>query len=277
MLVRMRRWRSAGGLATTALAASALAGPKPSPTTTWADWVGAYRGTLAWTGCSVAGAKSPLLALDIVDGVAAIDLAPARAGMPVLTLVGDDRGWSGRQGDVAVAIKRAGADRIDLAVDLDSGCAIRGRLARSSTGVAACDALIGWARIESRCTRGTDAPLEDLAKLAATRWKPAEAARCRTRAASLERALVERGCAPHPDPQIGVRARACLELSHAADKLARCGRVPPVILDPLVAHARGLSAAAQTAEPATLPYVERQCRDEHATAVAVATRFQCGP
>lgn len=103
-----------------------------------------------------------------------------------------------------------------------------------------------------------------------------EGRRCRSLPrATLERALVDVGCAPHPDPQIGVRARACLELVQATDQLARCGRVPPMFLDPLVAQARALAAAAQTAEQVTLPYVERQCRDEAVTALALATKFQC--
>jgi hypothetical protein len=40
-------------------------------------------------------------------------------------------------------------------------------------------------------------------------------------------------------------------------------------------RANALSAASQTAEPATLPYVERQCKDERAGVVAFALKFHC--
>jgi hypothetical protein len=266
-------WKVVGSLVL--IGAVALAAPPRSPqATSWNAWAGAYEGSLTWSGCSVAGAKTVALPLDFVDGVASIDLAPTRPGMPSMTLVSDDRGYAGRQGDVAVALTRPKPDTLDLAIDLDSGCRVRGRLARASTGVAACNALVGWARIEARCTKLTAPPLEDLAKLVATRWKPIDAERCRQRAAKLEHALVDIGCAPHPDPQIGVRARACLELSQAADKLARCS-IPPDIKDPFVAQARALAAAAQTADKATLPYVEQQCRDERAMMVAVGLPFHC--
>ncbi|MBA2541075.1 MAG: hypothetical protein H0V17_15655 [Deltaproteobacteria bacterium] len=267
-----------------ALATSiAIAAPAPRPKpiarpaapTTWADWVGAYHGTVTWSRCSVAGANTAPVAFEIVDGVASIDLTLTRPGMPSLSLVSDDKGWSGRRGDVAVTLTRPKPDTLDLAVDLDSGCMVRGRMSRATTGVAACNSLVAWARIESRCTKLTTPPLEDLPKLAAVPWKPADAARCQARAATLERSLIDTGCAPHPDPQIGVRARACLALGEIAAKLSRCPNALPQIKDAAVATANALVAASQSAETATLPYVEQQCRDTHAELVSIATQFRC--
>lgn len=258
------------------IATTAGAAPDPAPPrASWADWVGSYHGPLRWSGCSVAGARTATLAVTFVDGVASIDLAPARPGMRALTLVEDEGGgWSGRQADVAVALRRPRADTLALAIDLDSGCAVRGTLTRATTKVAACDRLLGWARIDATCTR-QDRPSEQLATLLATTWKPSEGARCRARADTLERALIDVGCAPHPDPAIGVRAPDCIELAHAADRLQRCGRVLPAIEQRAVAVARAVASAAQTAERATLPYVEQQCRDTRAELVAIATRFGC--
>lgn len=268
------------------LAASRLLGAAPDPrppTSTWADWAGGYTGTLTWSGCTAAGARTPTLALDFLDGVATIDLAPAHPGMRALTLVadeGDKVGWSARQGDVAVTIAAARqngrpvSNTLELAIDLDSGCTVRGRLTRKATGVAACDRLLGWARIDARCTK-QPAPTEDLARLLATIWKPADAARCTARAATLERSLIDIGCAPHPDPKIGVRSPDCLELSQVASRISRCSSVLPQIKDLAVATAHAVVSASQTAEKATLPYVEQQCRDTRAELIAIATKFGC--
>jgi len=244
-------------------------------TTSWADWAGSYRGALRWSGCSLPGAKSAAVALAFVDGVASIDLAAVRPAMSSLTLVSDDHGWSARQGDLAVAITRPKHDTIDLALDLDTGCTMRGRLTRASSNIAACDALVGWARIEASCSKLSSPPLEDVAKLTATKWKPAEASRCTARAATIERELIDAGCAPHPDPLIGVRARDCVELSQLAGTLSRCGNLPQEIKNQVITAAQALASAAQSAEKATLPYVDKQCRDVRTSLVAIATQFRC--
>lgn len=252
---------------------SVIAAPDPKPST-WADWAGSYQGAVTWSSCSVAGAKTVTLPLDFVDGVATIDLSSTRPGMRALTLIEDEHGLSGRQGDVAVALHRPRADTLALAVDLDSGCIVRGTLARKSTRVASCDRLIGWARIDAKCTK-QQAPAEDLAKLLATPWKPADAARCTSRAATLEHHLIDTGCAPHPDPTIGVRSPDCLDLSQVAGRISRCGSVLPDLKQVAVSVANSLVSAAQTADRSTLPTVEQQCRDARAELIAIATKFGC--
>lgn len=245
-----------------------------TPATTWSDWAGTYRGALTWSACSVAGAKTVALPLDFVDGVATIDLAATRPGMRAMTLVEDERGWSGRQGDVAVTVQRPRADTLALAVELDSGCVVRGTLTRATTKVAACDRLLGWARIDAACTK-QDHAAEDLAKLLATPWKPTDAARCTSRAAALEQHLIDTGCAPHPDPKIAVRAPGCLELSQVAGRISRCAGVVPELKRVAVGAATAIVSAAQTASRSTLPVVEQQCRDARAELIAIATQFNC--
>lgn len=254
------------------VAATAFAAPEKR--VTFGDWVGVYQGKLAWYQCTTAGEKQATLVLEATDGVMAIDLSPAHAGVKTLSLVQDDKGWSGQQGDAKVAITRPKANAIAIELHLESGCMMKAQLVRSGGNVAACDQLVGWARVESKCAK-RDSRLEDFAKLAATKWKPADAARCTTRSEKLELALVDAGCAPHPDPTIGVRARDCLELTQAAAKLSRCGNLPADIRDRIKLEAQALSSAAQSAERATLPYVERQCRDAKANIVAIATQFHC--
>jgi hypothetical protein len=255
---------------------AATASAAPGKRVTWGDWVGAYQGKLAWSQCAVAGAKQATLALSATDGVMSIDLTPASAGLRAMTLVEDERGFSGQQGDVKVAIKRPKANAITVEVQLDSGCSMKAQLARAGarSNVAACDQLTAWAHVEAACSKQRD-KLEDVAKLVATKWRPADAGRCASRVSRLELALVDAGCAPHPDPLIGVRARDCIELSQVTAKLARCGHVPAAVVDPIRAEAAALSAASQSAEKATLPYVEQQCRDARSNVTAIATRFQC--
>jgi hypothetical protein len=248
----------------------AVAAPAPK----WADWAGSYQGALTWSSCSIAGAKTVTLPLDFIDGVATIDLASTRPGMRAMTLVEDEHGLSGRQGDVAVALQRPRPDSLALAIELDSGCVIRGTLARTSTRVAACDRLLGWARVDARCTKH-DGPAEDLAKLLATPWKPADAARCTSRAAALEQHLIEAGCAPHPDPKIGVRSPDCLDLAQVAGRISRCGSVLPDLKQRAVAVANAVVSAAQTADRSTLGTVEQQCCDTRAELIAIATKFGC--
>jgi hypothetical protein len=252
----------------------ALAAPPKSPPS-WADWVGTYEGKLVWKACSAPGEKSAAIPLVATDGAMAIDLAPAHSGLRTVSLVEDDTGWSAQQGDFTVAVKRPRANAIEVTVELSSGCRLEAKLRRTTTAVAACDRLLGWARIEASCTKRPDAPTEDLAKLVATKWRKTDRAACTARADKLERSLVDAGCAPHPDPLIGVRSRDCLALSTTADQLGRCGTVPPNVRDLHVRMASALVAAAQTAERSELPVVETQCRDLRVDLVAVGTRFRC--
>ncbi len=253
------------------VAGSVVAAPQPA---TWADWAGSYQGTLRWSSCTVAGAKTVTLPVDFVDGVATIDLASTRPGMRAMTLVDDEHGRSGRQGDVAVTLHRPRVDTLTLAIDLDSGCAVRGTLTRTTTKVASCDRLIGWARIDAKCTKQQH-PSEDLIKLLATPWKPGDSARCTSRAAALEHHLIDVGCAPHPDPTIGVRSPDCLDLSQVAGRISRCGSVLPDLKQVAVSVANSLVRAAQTADASTRPTVEQQCRDARAELIAIATKFGC--
>lgn len=117
--------------------------------------------------------------------------------------------------------------------------------------------------------------LEDRAALAKLTWKKADATRCGTRADKLELAMIDAGCAPHPDPEIGVRAVACQALGEVTQKLARCGRVPGAIMQRLSNRATALLAASQTAEPATLRHVEQQCTDARTEVSGTAVQFQC--
>lgn len=268
MLGRMR------GLAICALVVGSAAAA-PAPTVTWADWVGSYDGKLAWSNCSAPGAKTATLALEATDAVLSIDLAPLGSALRAMSLVADEAGWSAQQGDVKVRLARPRSDALDLVVELDSGCTLRSTLHRATTGVAACDRLVGWARIESRCTKLHDAKLEDLAKLVAAKWRKADDTKCAARADKLAASLIDAGCAPHPDPMIGVRSPKCLAMSAAAAKLSRCGNVPRQVTDAIVGQAAALSSASQSAERATLPYVEQQCEDAKTAIAAIATRFNC--
>lgn len=282
--------------------------PSPSPFSAqpliWADWVGDYTGKLAWRGCAVPGSASGTVAIDAVDAVVSIDSAALGGGLRAMSLVesDDDGGWSGQQGDVQLRVTRAKpaaalaatatataatatttataatTAAIDLAIELDSGCTVRGQLARPTTSVAACDRLVGWSRIEARCSKLAQQnrkPLEDAALIAKTRWRPADAERCAARAEKLELSLIDAGCAPHPDRAIGTRAPECQRLVDTAARVARCKTLPPALESELTRKAQALAAAAQTAEPATLPYVEEQCRDGQRLVASIATRFQC--
>lgn len=242
---------------------------------TWADWVGDYQGALTWKQCTAPGERRARLPIDAADGAVAIDLAPAGAALRRLSLVREDGAWVAQDGDLHVRVTRPRANTIDLAIAYDSGCTARGRFTRASTGVPACDALVAWTRIEARCTK-TSARREDAAAIAGTRWKRRDAGRCAARAEALALAMVDAGCAPHPDPDLGVRAIACRSLADATARVARCGRVPREIVQRLTGVAQALTAAAQTAAPATLPYVEQQCRDARADVTGTAVQFGCG-
>jgi hypothetical protein len=241
---------------------------------TWADWVGDFRGSLTWRRCTAPGEPTATLAFDAIDGATRIDLAPAGAALRALSLTPEDEAWVAQDGDVQLRVSRNKPNTIDVAIDYESGCTVRGRLARKTSGVPACDRLLGWSRIETACTK-TSTKLEDHAALARHAWKKTDAARCSTRADKLALAMVDAGCAPHPDPNIGHRAVQCRALVELTQKLGRCGRVPREIQQRLTNTASALSSASQSAEPATLPYVEQQCKDARAEVSGTAVQFQC--
>lgn len=250
-----------------ALASGALAKPPP-PAPTWADWVGDWEGKLRWTSCTADGAASATLPLEASEGAVAIDLGPAGGGLGALSLVEDNAGWVGQNGDVTVHVAHR-AGKLELAIDLDSGCQVRGTLQRASSGIAACDRLAAWARIEARCTKLVKPPLENQARLARQRasWASAAgeartklAAQCEARATKVEAELVDAGCAPNPDPAIGMRGAECRALAQAATRLGRCASVPTDLATLISQEASALVGAAQQASTAELPYVEVQCK-----------------
>jgi hypothetical protein len=258
----------------------AWAAPDPVPAPPWSEWVGDFEGALAWRNCSAPGAAKATIAIDAVDGAIAVDLTAARGGLGKMSLLEDEGGvLAAQQGDLKVTLARPSkiANAVDLMIELESGCSITGRLARPTCGVAACDRLMTWARVEAKCTKLTKGALEDPAALAKKAWKPADAAACVARADRLEHALVDAGCAPHPDPMIGVRAPECLALTQVAQRLARCGSIPRELSEPIANRATALAAAAQTANAGVVPVVDAQCREARIEVVAVSTRFRCGP
>lgn len=258
----MRRAALIAGLA---LGPVAHAGPR-----TWDGWVGDYHGKLTWRQCTAPGETVVAIAIDGVDGAIRVDLTAVGAALRIHALQADGAGWTAQDGDLAIGIAPAKPNTIALAITYDSGCTARGQLVRAATGVPACDALVGWSRIAAACTKAEIAR-EPLARP----WKKVDAARCAARAETLAQAVVDAGCAPHPDPQFGTRATACRALADATAKLARCPRVPRELVQRLVGTASALTAAAQTADRATLPFVERQCADARADVVGTAVQFRC--
>ncbi len=127
-----------------AVAATARAAPAPL---SWADWVGDYTGKLKWAGCTIDGEPTATISFDATDGAIAIDLAAAGGALGTLSLVEDNAGWVGQKGDVSVHLGHL-ENGLTLAVDLESGCTMRAVLKRPSVGIAACDELDAWARVE---------------------------------------------------------------------------------------------------------------------------------
>ena len=260
--------------------------PPAAPATTWADWVGDWEGALTWTSCTADGADRTSLPLDARDGSVSIDLSPAGSALAELALVEGSDGWTGRQADVSVTVSRGKAGALELAVDLDSGCQVRSTMNRRTVGIAACDQLAAWARIESHCTKLTRPPLENAARLARQRaaWRKASggdrtrlAAQCTARSAKVEQELVDIGCAPNPDPAIGMRGAECQALRGIAARIGRCPSVPS---DQRAAYAREvvvLLAAAQGADRASLPVVDAECKRERDKLFAIARQAGCPP
>jgi hypothetical protein len=248
----------------------------------WAAWVGDYTGPMRWTGCTTPHPAAVTLALDATDAVMAIDLAPAGTGLPALSLVDEDPAWVAQSADLTVRLARPRANALDVAIRFDSGCAGRGTLARAVTGLAACDRLAAWARIEARCTKLHDVPLEPaipkergawLASRGAARTRLGE--QCALRASRVETELVDAACAPSPDPAIGVRAPACVAVVAAAGRVARCAAIPPDVKAPIARLAGDLAAAAQTGEPSTAGVVDAQCRELQRAIDQLTARHTC--
>jgi len=263
-----------------AVSAGVAAAPRSPARPSWADWVGAYTGKLAWPGCSTPGERSATLALDAVDGALAIDLTPAGGGLRPMSLVDDGAGWIAQQGGVQLRIARARADVVELHVELGSDCTVRGELRRATTRIAACDQLVAWTRIEAACSRLVAAPLEDPAALAKERatWrpnKPAIAEQCAARAAKVEAALVEVGCAPDPRPPSRLRAPVCASLVDAAQRFQECALAMPNVKAAALNEATSLLAGVGTADDASLPVLATQCRDAHARLAQIAAHSRC--
>jgi hypothetical protein len=257
-------------LCVSAAAVAAPAPPKKPPPTTWADWVGAYTGPLAWTGCTAPGHARATLALDAANGALGIDLAPAGGALRALSLSEDDGGatWSGRDGDLAVTVSRPRANGLVVVVALDSGCTIRAQLRRATSGVPACDALTAWGRVAQRCTKR---PLDAALLVASRPWAKADAPACTARATQLAAALVEAGCAPDPDTAAR-SGPSCTAMLSAAQRLARCSTAP--------ADVRALAEAVpQLVVPAPddtqRAIVEDQCRAVRTELSELAERVHC--
>jgi hypothetical protein len=272
-----------------AAASGVLAAP-PAPAITWADWIGDWDAKLKWSSCAADGEDKATLSIDAADGVVSIDLRPAGAALPAMSLIEDGAAWSGQQGDVSVRVRRVPAgkapDSLELAIDLDSGCQVRGTLARGSVGIPACDRLAAWARIESQCSRLARPPLENHARLARQReqWKKATgtmreklAAQCTARSAKVEAEMVDNGCAPHTDPAIGLRGAECQALRRESSRIARCGSIPFDLRATLEKEAIVLAAASQGADKAALPIVEGECKSARDKLVTIAKQAGCPP
>ncbi|HSN29097.1 MAG TPA: hypothetical protein VLT45_22570, partial [Kofleriaceae bacterium] len=103
------------------------------------------------------------------------------------------------------------------------------------------------------------------------------AAQCDARAQKVEAELIDAGCAPDPDPAIGLRGADCVALRASASKLARCRNLPPDVEAALEQEASGLVAAAQSADRVSLREVEAECRALRARIVAASQQSGCIP
>jgi hypothetical protein len=217
----------------------------------WSDWAGDYSGKLVWTSCSVPGASTATIAIDAVDGALVVELARAADWLPALSLLEEEDGTlQGRQADLAVTLAHPAANAVDVTIDLESGCRARGRLVRApSKAGAACDRLVAWARIESRCTKLHAPPLEK---------KLGKLDRCEARATAVEHELIDAGCAPNPAAAKGVAV--CLATVAQAERLERCASAPRENSTILSRVARSYADAAHTATTqGELAKVEQDC------------------
>jgi hypothetical protein len=235
----------------------------------WTELVGEYTGKLAWTSCTAPGARSATLVLEATDGALAIDLAPAGGGLVAMSLAEDDRGGlAAQQGDVTLAITPGKPNTIALAIELTSGCVIRGTLARATTKIPACDRLLGAERIARSCSK-LPAPIAPIARKA---WKAKDAAACSTRAQAIETQVIDAGCLPVEDPRAHTLGLQCRQLISEAEKLKRCPSAPPEVV---MAANRIITIAQPAAEGTSRAVVEASCRQGHDMVVELAARVRC--
>lgn len=241
---------------------------------TWAEWVGDYAGKLAWRSCAAPGAKSATIAIDAVDGALVVDLARAGGGLRDLSAAEDleVETLSAQQGDVTLAIARTRPGTITLAIDLASGCTVRGTLTRASTRVPACDRALALARIERACTKlpaasKVTAPLAPPAK----GWRSADAGRCTRTGDTLSTALVDAGCLPVPDAAGTMVGAPCRQMVQEAEALKRCPNAPPSYTE----IANRLVELARPAPVATRQVVEASCMEGHQMLVELASYVHC--
>ena len=266
------------------LAAGAFAAAAPSPVLGWADWVGDWEGKLKWSGCTIDGEASASLPFDATDGAVAIDLTPAGGALTQMSLVENGAGWRGQKGDVSVVLAHGKDNAIDVAVELESGCAMHATLKRAAVGIAACDELAAWARVEDHCTKLAKPRLESLSRLAKQRseWQKAKgeerttlAGQCKGRVAKVAAELIDVGCAPDPNP-VGARGPECHALRQTAAKLARCGTLPFDLATSLAHDANQLASAVAGAESDTsLRVVEKQCKELRSQITEAAQQAGC--
>ena len=240
-----------------------------APATTWADWVGDYTGKLAWTSCTSPGAKTATLGIDALDGALTIDLAGAGGGLRGLSLAEDPETetLAAQEGDVTLAISRPKPGSIALAIDLVSGCAIRGLLARKASQVPACDRAVALARIERACTKLSGPPLGLVVK----KWRAGDAARCSTIADAVATELSDAGCLPVADPAGTLIGAQCRQMVKEAESLKRCANAPPEyaqVADRLIALARPAMAASKS-------IVDASCHEGHQMLVELAAYAHC--
>jgi hypothetical protein len=266
-----------------AVAGGALAAPA-APPATWAEWVGEWQGKLRWSSCATEGEPTATLPVDAVDGVIAIDLGAAGGGLGALTLVEDNGGWVGQSGDVTVHVTRPRGETLDVDVALDSSCQVHASMHRPTIGIAACDRLSAWARVESRCTKLNGPRLEEMARLARQRetWAKATGdarakivAQCDARAQKVEEELIDAGCAPNPDPAVGLRGTECQALLHTTQRFARCAQVPADLAAIISHQAFALVGATQKANEADLKVLETECRRSREKIVHTAQQAGC--
>src|SRR5687768_13074629 len=158
-----------------AIGSGALAAPAAQAPLTWADWVGDWSGKVTSSGCASDDEARATIPLDATDGSIAIDLTRAGRALGTMPLVEDGTAFAAKQGDISVRVQRTPAG-LELAVDLDSGCQLRGTLTRPTVGIPACDQLAARARIEHSCAKLSRPPLENPTRLARQRaeWTKAK-------------------------------------------------------------------------------------------------------
>ena len=270
------------GLVVVFAALSANAAPATTQLS-WADWVGDWSGKLKWAGCTIDGEPKATISFDATDGALAVDLVPAGGALGQLSLVEDGAGWLGKSGDVTVKLARKG-DAMDLAVEQESGCTVHASLKRPSVGIAECDALDSWARIEEHCTKLAKPRLENLARLVRQRleWTRAKgdarttlATQCKARATKVEAELAEAGCAPDANPVIA-RGPECLALRQTAAKLSRCGTLPFDLATSLAHDANQLASSIDSVDSDTsLKVIEKQCKQMRSQITEAAQQAGC--